>query len=54
MGTVRFLLRLRQDLYEALQDIAAREHRSTNGQIVHIIERFVNEERDRAEGKWAT
>lgn len=45
----RFALRLPQEIYAALQDLAARDRRSVNGEIVYIIERFIAEER-RADG----
>jgi hypothetical protein len=50
-GVVRFLLRLPQELYEALQVVAEREHRSINGQIVHILERFIAEAREEGIGE---
>ncbi len=42
-GVIRFLLRVPNDVYAALQDIAEREHRSVNQQIVHILQQFVAE-----------
>ena len=54
-SVIRFLLRVPQDVYEALQDLAEREQRSVNGQIVYILQRFIAESRDEnpEEGKAA-
>ncbi len=38
---VRFALRLPPELYEALQTLAAQERRSINGEIIHILDRYV-------------
>ena len=38
---IRLLLRLPPRLHEALTDWAREEHRSLNGQIVHVLERAV-------------
>ena len=46
----RFALRLPPELYEALQALAARDRRSVNGQIVYILDRYV-EEQGRGEGQ---
>lgn len=50
-GVVRFLLRVPQDLYESLQEMAEREHRSINGQIVYILERFMTDAREDGTGE---
>ena len=36
-----FLLRLPDDLYQTLKEIAKKEDRSINGQILHIIKKFI-------------
>ena len=36
-------LRIPDELYEKLREIAKLEHRSINNQMVHIIEEFVEE-----------
>jgi hypothetical protein len=36
-------LRIPDELYEKLKEIAKQEDRSINGQIVHIIKRFIRE-----------
>jgi hypothetical protein len=36
-----FLLRLPDDLYQTLKEIAKHEDRSINGQIIHIIKKFI-------------
>ena len=41
----RFALRLPPELYEALQALAARDKRSVNGEIVYILDRYVEEQR---------
>ncbi len=45
-GMFRLLLRLPKELHEAIQAVAEREHRSLNAQIVHILERFIAEDRE--------
>jgi len=40
----RFALRLPPELYEALQALAARDRRSINGEIVYILDRYVEEQ----------
>lgn len=35
---VRLMIRLNPDLHDWLTKLAEREHRSLNGQIVHILE----------------
>ena len=36
-----FLLRIPDGLYETLREIAKQEDRSINGQIIHIIKKFI-------------
>jgi hypothetical protein len=36
-----FLLRIPDDLYQTLKEIAIKEDRSINGQILHIIKKFI-------------
>jgi hypothetical protein len=36
-------LRIPDELYKKLKEIAKQEDRSINGQIVHIIKRFIRE-----------
>ncbi|HEY8602180.1 MAG TPA: Arc family DNA-binding protein [Thermomicrobiales bacterium] len=47
--TVRLVLRLPEGVHEAIKAIAEREHRSLNGEIVYILERYAQEERARVE-----
>jgi hypothetical protein len=36
-----FLLRIPDDFYQTLKEIAKQEDRSINGQILHIIKKFI-------------
>ena len=40
---IRFALRLPKDLYAEIKEIAAKEDRSINGQILHILKKFVEQ-----------
>ena len=40
---IRFALRLPEDLYAEIKEIAAKEDRSINGQILHILKKFVEQ-----------
>ncbi len=42
--TARFALRLPPELYEALQALATRDRRSINGEIVYILDQYVEEQ----------
>ncbi|MDP9375119.1 MAG: Arc family DNA-binding protein [Chloroflexota bacterium] len=42
---VRFALRLPREVYEAVQELAEEDRRSTNGEIVYILERYIAEAR---------
>jgi len=46
----RYALRLPQQLAEALQRLAEREHRSLNAQIIVALERYVREEEAKQTG----
>ena len=37
------ILRLPDELYEKLKEIAKREHRSINSQMVHIISEYIED-----------
>ncbi len=53
---VRFALRVPREVYEAVQELAEEDRRSTNAQIVYILERYVAEarkDREEPEGKAA-
>ncbi len=53
---VRFALRLPREVYEAVQELAEADRRSTNGEIVYILERYIAEarkDRQEPEGKAA-
>jgi hypothetical protein len=53
-NVIRFLLRIPTTLRDELQEVAEREHRSLNAQIVHILERYAEEQRaETDEGKAA-
>jgi hypothetical protein len=40
---IKFALRLPEDLYAAIKEIAAEEDRSINSQILHILKNFVEQ-----------
>jgi predicted HicB family RNase H-like nuclease len=43
---VRFVLRLSPALHEKLKALAAQEHRSLHGLILHVLLRYVDEHSD--------
>jgi hypothetical protein len=38
-----FLLRISDDLYQALKQIAKQENRSVNSQLIYIIKKFISD-----------
>jgi len=47
-GTTKYALRLPTTLYGRLHEVAEREKRSVNAQIVYLVERAMEEQEDRA------
>ena len=53
---VRFVLRLPEEIHEAVKALAEVDRRSLNGEIVYILERYIAEARkasEESEGKAA-
>lgn len=46
-GTTKYALRLPTPLYERLQEVAEREKRSVNAQIVYLVARAIEEQENR-------
>ena len=53
-GKKTFVLRLNQEVYDALEKWAASEFRSVNGQLEWIIEKALNEAKRQIPGKGKT
>jgi len=53
-GTTKYALRLPTPLYERLQEVAEREKRSVNAQIVYLVARAIEEQENRVGEQKAT
>ena len=45
---VKFALRIPETLYEKLKELAEKERRSINSQIIHIIEEYIKKKENTA------
>jgi len=42
-GMIKSTLRIPEDIYEALKEIAEKEERSVNAQVVYIIKKYIED-----------